>query len=120
MRIDIPVSVGELLDKITILQIKSEHVKDLYVEKELEYLINIAKEKELYFQSSSYLHKLRTVNQELWKVESELRRLDVEENFCPRFIELARSVYKLNDQRASLKKEVNVMNNSDFREVKVY
>ncbi len=120
MKIQIPVSIGELLDKITILQIKSEKTSNKYVSKELESLINIAKRNNVYLENFTQIGNLKRVNQELWEVESELRRLEASDNFCPRFIELARSVYKLNDERFSIKKKINEHYNSEYQEVKIY
>lgn len=120
MKIQIPVSVGELLDKITILQIKSEKTDNKYVQKELESLINIAKRNSVYLENYTYISQLKLVNLKLWDAESELRRLEASENFCGRFIELARSVYKLNDERFSIKNQINKQHNSEFQEVKLY
>jgi hypothetical protein len=118
MKITVPISVGELLDKISILQIKFQKTSNSYVEKELNELINIAMSKNIY--EVSYIHRLKTVNKNLWDVENEIRRFETSENFCSRFIEIARSVYKLNDERSNIKKEINKFYNSEFQEVKIY
>lgn len=118
MKITVPISVGELLDKISILQIKFQKTSNDYVEKELNELIRIATENSVY--DISYIHKLKSVNKDLWDVENEIRKFEASENFCGRFIELARSVYKLNGQRSDIKNQINNSYNSEFREIKIY
>ena len=118
MIINIPISVGELLDKISILSIKSQHTNNEYVTKELKDLIKIAQEHQVY--DASYVSQLLQVNRKLWKIEDDLRVLEKANTFNSQFIELARSVYITNDERARLKKEINEMTNSDFMEVKIY
>lgn len=115
--------MGELLDKISILQIKSQHTSSEYVKKELEDLIEAAKENQVY--SKNDIQRLLEVNEKLWDIEDELRliekqqqddRVFVFENFIP----LARSVYILNDARARIKKEINEKYNSYYQEIKVH
>jgi hypothetical protein len=118
MKITIPISVGELLDKITILEIKSMFTDDKYVLKELEAL-NLIKST-LTQYTLEYEVQLKKVNEKLWKIEDKLRKLEQEQRFDNEFIELARSVYKINDERARIKREINELCNSDYREVKVY
>ena len=118
MKITIPISVGELLDKISILQIKSRYTDNLYVTKELESLIEIAKEFKVF--DFEYFDKLFEVNQKLWKIEDELRILEKSQDFGDTFINLARSVYITNDRRASIKKQINEKYNSSYREIKIH
>ena len=118
MKITIPISVGELLDKISILQIKSQYTDNLYVTKELESLIEIAKEFKVF--DFEYFDKLFEVNQKLWKIEDELRILEKSQDFGDTFINLARSVYITNDRRASIKKQINEKYNSSYREIKIH
>jgi hypothetical protein len=118
MKIEIPVSVGELLDKITILQIKSLFTDDEYVQKELDEL-NIIKST-LTQYTLEYEIKLKQVNEKLWKIEDDLRKLEKEQRFDEEFIELARSVYITNDERARIKKEINELTNSNYKEIKIY
>ena len=118
MEIKIPISTGELLDKISILSIKSQYTNNQYVLKELQDLIQIAKESQVY--NDSYLTKLFQVNQKLWKIEDDLRVLEKEQRFDEEFIELARSVYKTNDLRAQIKKEINEETQSIYQEIKLY
>ena len=117
----IEVSFGEVLDKISILAIKLNQIKD---EQKLK---NIQKE----FSSISgrvpqdifidpLYFDLCKVNQTLWKVEDKLREHEQLNNFDEDFINLARSVYVLNDRRAALKKEINIKNGSEFIEEKSY
>ena len=118
MKIIVPISVGELLDKITILQIKSQYTNNIYVTKELESLIRVAKQNNVF--DFKYLNELLNVNKLLWKIEDDLRVLEKNQEFNDVFVKLARSVYKTNDIRASIKKEINEKYNSSFNEVKIY
>ena len=116
--IQIPISVGELLDKISILSIKSQYTTNEYVSKELQDLISIAKKHQVY--DNSYLAKLLSVNHKLWKIEDDLRVLEKSQDFGATFIDLARSVYKTNDLRAQIKKEINEETQSTYQEIKLY
>jgi hypothetical protein len=118
MIINIPISVGELLDKISILSIKSQYTTSEYVTKELQDLIKIAQENQVY--DASYVSQLLQVNRKLWKIEDDLRVLEKSNTFNSQFIELARSVYMTNDERARIKKEINEKYNSQYQEVKVH
>lgn len=118
MKITVPISVGELLDKISILEIKSMFTDNEYVHKELKELNQI---KDTITQFTlEYMNELREVNRKLWKIEDELRQLEKDKNFGERFIELARSVYITNDKRSEIKKKINEVCGSEFKEVKVY
>jgi hypothetical protein len=114
----IPISVGELLDKISILSIKSQYSNNEYIKKELEDLIKIAQEHKVYIQS--YLTELLQVNHKLWDIEDELRLLEKQQDFSQRFIYLARNVYITNDERASIKRKINDETESYYREIKLY
>ena len=116
--IQIPISVGELLDKISILSIKSQYTDNSYVTKELQDLISIAKEHQVY--DAPYVSQLLSINRKLWKIEDDLRVLEKSQDFDETFIDLARSVYKTNDQRAFIKKEINEKYKSTYQEVKCY
>jgi hypothetical protein len=118
MKITIPISVGELLDKITILEIKSMFTDDEYVTKELNDLNVIRSTITSY--TADHMNQLREVNKKLWGIEDTLRQLEKEQRFDEEFIDLARSVYITNDERARIKKEINELTNSDFREIKIY
>ena len=118
MKIGIPVSVGELLDKITILEIKSMFSDNEYIQKELKELKQIKSTITQY--TLEYVNELREVNQKLWKIEDKLREKEKLQEFDEEFIELARSVYKTNDLRAQIKKEINEETQSTYQEVKLY
>ncbi len=123
--IHVPVSPGELADKITILQIKSERIKDpeklAHVRSELALLEKAGKES---LPNSDELAKLmaelKKVNEALWQVEDDLRQYESEEDFGFRFIELARSVFSHNDARSALKGKINQLLNSPIAEQKEY
>jgi len=117
-KIQIPISIGELLDKISILSIKSQCTNNHYVSKELQDLIQIAKKHQVY--DDFYLTKLLSINHKLWKIEDDLRVLEKSQDFDETFIELARSVYITNDKRARVKKEINEKYKSTYQEVKCY
>ena len=118
MLINIPVSIGELLDKITILEIKSLFTNNPYVSKELQELSKIKLTLTKY--TLEYEVKLKEVNQKLWKIEDRLREKEKLQEFDEEFIELARSVYVTNDLRAAIKKKINKETQSTYQEVKLY
>jgi len=117
-KISAPVSIGELLDKISILQIKSQYTNNDYVHKELNELIKIAKKNDVY--SKEWVDKLYEVNSILWKIEDDLRKSERDHLFDEDFIHNARLVYITNDKRAKIKKQINENYNSEFQEVKLY
>jgi len=118
--LNVPVSVGEVLDKISILEIKSERIADAdklaNVRRELDCLLQVAADHRVPDLEPS----LKEVNEQLWDVEDALRVLESKQNFGDDFIELARSVYVLNDQRAAIKKQINVAVGSALVEEKSY
>lgn len=118
MKITIPISVGELIDKITILQIKAFLSDDEYVHRELSELNQIKSHLTQY--SLEYEVQLKKVNEKLWKIEDKIREKEKLKEFDEEFIELARSVYKTNDQRFKIKNKINELYNSDYKEVKIY
>ena len=118
MHPNIPISVGELLDKITILEIKSQYTTNQYVSKELGDLNQIKSTLTQY--TLEYEVKLKEVNQKLWKIEDRLREKEKLQEFDAEFIELARSVYMTNDLRANIKKKINEETQSTYQEIKVY
>jgi len=118
LKITTPISVGELLDKISILQIKSQFTDNLYVIKEREHLIQIAKENKVYNQV--FLNQLLEVNSKLWTIEDTLREFEKKHVFDEEFIRNARLVYITNDKRAKIKKEINRKYKSEYQEVKCY
>ncbi len=124
-QISVPVSFGELLDKITILEIKQCHMTD---EAKLanvnhEYQVLTETWDEAVEESgtvTSTRAKLKAVNQKLWDIEDQIRIKESRQEFDDEFIELARSVYYTNDDRARLKKELNIELGSDLVEEKSY
>lgn len=118
MKITIPISAGELIDKITILEIKSLFSDSEYIQKELEVLNQIKSTITQY--TLEYEIELKKVNEKLWKIEDKIREKEKLQEFDEEFIELARSVYITNDERARIKRKINEETNSFFREVKVY
>ena len=116
--IKIPISVGELIDKITILQIKSMHSNNEYIHKELNKLSQIAKDHEVY--KSNYIFDLYSVNQELWDAEEKIRNKEKLQEFDQEFIDLSRKIYQTNDIRAEIKRKINEETGSKYKEVKLY
>ncbi|AHI29270.1 MULTISPECIES: DUF6165 family protein [Marinobacter] len=123
--IKVPVSFGEVLDKITILEIKSERIKDeaklKNVRLELDELSATWDEAVTDQSAIADLRKqLKAVNEELWVIEDDIRDQEAAQDFGDRFIELARAVYVTNDKRAAIKKDVNLALGSRFVEEKSY
>ena len=125
----IPMSPGELIDKITILEIKMERIdsieKKANVEKELSLLNKVwndaaSENSDLYSGIKTMCNDLKKVNETLWVIEDDLRDEEREKRFGERFVELARSVYFTNDKRAALKKDINLHLKSDIVEEKSY
>ena len=121
----IPISWGELIDKITILEIKQTHIKSptalTNINKELGYLndilqINTGVSKLI----KDFNQQLLDVNKRLWQVEDDIRDKELKQEFDSGFIELARRVYVLNDERAKLKKLINQALDSELFEEKSY
>ena len=125
MKINIPASIGELFDKITILEIKKSKIKDdnklIFIKKELDLLKKVVKSKKINTRSlSPLIKKLKNVNLKLWNVEDKLRKFEKNKQFKKDFINYARKVYYTNDKRAILKNEINLKTNSIISEVKSY
>ena len=121
----VPISPGELLDKITILEIKSERIDDpqqvANVRHELELLSKVWSDSVTEDKVIADLHQqLKTINEELWEIEDDIRDEERQNSFGERFIELARAVYVTNDKRAQAKKDVNLHLGSEIVEEKSY
>lgn len=117
-----PISIGELVDKITILEIKAERITDsrsLNIAKELGALRSLLREHNFDIDCQM-INELREVNLRLWHVEDNIREMDKSGRFDNAFVSLARSVYKLNDERAAIKKKINSEYGSDIVEEKSY
>ena len=125
MLINVPVSIGELFDKISILDIKTKKIKnkdDLKLIKyELSKLKKIAKSKGL--TSTKIKRKyllLKSINEKLWNIENRKRRCERLKKFDKNFIDLARKVYIFNDKRAQIKKDINFLSGSSIVEIKLH
>lgn len=120
----IEVSIGEIVDKYTILMIKASKIQDAAklenINKELTYLIDVLKKEDPLMTDYPLTKALFEINKELWKVEDDLRDLERAKDFGKEFVILARNVYKLNDKRAHIKKEINMKHGSEFVEEKSY
>ena len=118
------ISVGELVDKITILMIKDKHLsgdKQAIVQKELNILQNaLASQVNVDAYVKSQFNALLTVNQALWDIEDAIRLCERDQCFDETFIDLARRVYITNDKRAELKRNINTHTGSNIAEVKSY
>ena len=119
------ISAGELLDKISILEIKLEKIKSeeskVEINKEYKMLKMILKENVDLTEDLTNLSKeIKAVNLTLWNIEDELRKCEKNKDFSKTFIELARGVYFNNDKRAKIKSKINSMLGSNIREVKHY
>lgn len=123
--IKVPVSFGEVLDKITILEIKSERMADPQKVRNVRLeLDELSKTWDAAVADPGAIAGLRSqlkaVNEELWVIEDDIRDQEAAQDFGPRFIELARAVYVTNDKRAAIKKEINLALGSRFVEEKSY
>jgi hypothetical protein len=121
----IPISWGELVDKITILEIKQINIKSLNaltnINKEHSYLNEIIENQTGLAELIKELKiQLLDINKRLWQVEDDIRDKELRQEFDAKFIELARRVYRLNDERAKLKKTINQTLNSELVEEKSY
>jgi len=121
----IPISPGELIDKLTILEIKLQEIKDLAKLKNIEIEYNLLSDiVNQTIGDKNKINKLRDdlkkVNKALWNIEDDIRDCERNNNFSDRFIELARSVYINNDKRALIKKNININLGSLLVEEKSY
>jgi Family of unknown function (DUF6165)/Tetratricopeptide repeat/Glycosyltransferase family 9 (heptosyltransferase) len=120
-----PVSVGELLDKLTILEIKRERIDnpDRRAKVEAEYVTLAAVRAQHAWGGEAFdrlLAELKTVNETLWQIEDDVRECERKKTFGPKFVKLARAVYKNNDRRAAIKNELNSLCGSSLAEQKSY
>ena len=122
----VEVSNGELLDKLTILELKMSNISDdkklINVRKEFNELNPLAK---LLFEKFkdgllTKYKELALINSELWKIEDDIRECEKNKNFGEKFVELARAVYFTNDKRSDVKKQINILTGSGFIEEKSY
>ena len=124
-KILVEISVGELLDKISILEIKKEKIKDpeklKFIDDEYKVLKNqldnnIKSDKKL----NELLESLKKINSKLWVIEDEKRMCEKNSDFSEQFIKLSRDIHFLNDERAKIKLEINIHTGSKIKEIKQY
>ena len=127
MNLLIPASVGELIDKITILEIKAKRIDDsaklANINNELDALMSVVADQQLGYPTGALAelgHQLATVNLQLWEIEDEIRDCERQGCFDDRFVGLARSVYQRNDERARIKRVINAACGSVLVEEKSY
>jgi hypothetical protein len=123
----IEVSNGEIVDKMTILELKLDKIKNITqlknIEKEWAILNDcVMALYQIYGDSNLYnkVDELSEINSQLWDIEDWIRDCEKEQRFDKEFVELARSVYKLNDQRSEVKRQINILTKSNFVEEKSY
>ena len=119
------ISAGELLDKISILEIKLAKVKDKESHVEIDKEYKILKEVQKFnIETTEKLkllfQKVKNVNQNLWDIEDKLRICEKNKDFGDKFVELSRGVYFNNDKRSKIKSEINTLLGSNIREIKQY
>lgn len=118
-----PISVGELLDKLTILEIKSSRISDpnklLNINKELKLLAEVCHQNHINMNDSLII-ELKKHNEALWDIEDKIRDKERSKQFDKEFIDLARAVYFTNDKRAEVKKQINLKSGSALVEEKSY
>ena len=124
-KINVETSVGELIDKMTILEIKKEKISDekslSIINKEYSSLQGtVQKDVKINDEIKNLWNELKKINLKLWEVEDGIRLCEKNKKFDEKFIELARSVYKCNDVRSKLKLEINLLTGSNLQEVKQY
>ena len=123
--VKVDIAPAELIDKITILSIKSERIDDVEKRKNVQSELDIlTATRDQVIQSSASLNdltlKLKDVNERLWVIEDDIRSCEATEEFGSQFIEFARAVYRQNDERARLKREINNLLGSSIIEEKSY
>ena len=124
-KILVEISAGELLDKISILHIKLDKIKDKnlldFIKKEYEVLIQERdKNIDLNDEINNLYIELKTVNEKLWIIEDEKRLYEKNSKFDEKFIQISRNIHLLNDRRAAIKLNINKILGSNIREIKLY
>ena len=120
--INAPISIGELIDKITILEIKKNKLQTSKLEnilKELSFLRKLMEKHQIEITDDLFT-QLKEINLTLWNIEDQIRIKEKNKEFDNIFIELARSIYFKNDKRAEIKKRINRLSNSEISEEKSY
>ncbi len=118
MKVDI--SIGDLIDKITILQIKSKKLQNRNQIKNVNYELTLLLPLIKDYNVTSQMEKLQSVNSDIWDIEDKIRLKEKHNEFDGEFITIARSVYKTNDQRAAIKRDINLTFDSQIIEEKSY
>lgn len=120
--IDIPVSYGELVDKLTILEIKLANITDNSKHKNVrvEYNLLLSKYQSIANKTLDQYNQLKDINQKLWIIEDEIRECERKQDFSDTFVQLARSVYINNDERSRIKRKINETLSSSIIEEKSY
>lgn len=120
----IEVSIGEIIDKLTILEIKKTNISDsnklLNINKEFDYLVDIVENQLGLSRRDIFYIDLLDINKKLWDIEDKIRNKERLKSFDEEFIELSRSVYFTNDERSKIKKKINDITGSNFSEEKSY
>ena len=120
----IKASIGEVVDKYTILTIKKLLIYDKEkldnIEKEWQYIKNVLDRDHPEVLTDELTQNLYTINKKLWSIEDDIRECESKKDFSDKFVQLARSVYETNDIRAIIKKQINVKYQSEFTEEKSY
>jgi len=120
MSVLIPISIGELFDKYSILVIKSEKIKDSKKLENINKELNLLKSIKEKYNNNDLLNQLKSINKKLWDIENEKRQKEKDKIFDNEFIELARNVYIWNDKRSEIKNQINLFFNSNILDVKEY
>lgn len=122
--IKIPVSVGELIDKLSILEVKKNKISNIeklnFIQKEFDLLYDMSYDYLSNSEINNLYKSLIEVNYKLWDIEDELRILESEKDWGSKFVKLARLVYFTNDERFSIKNQINLITESEIREQKEY
>ena len=121
----IPASWGEIIDKITILEIKMKNIGDEKAKNNVSHELSLLNDtcSEIFAANSEVVelkNQLSEINSRLWQIEDDIREKEAQQSFDDEFVELARSVYKTNDLRAAVKREINVCLESEIVEEKSY
>ncbi len=125
MGINVSISLGELLDKITILEIKYQKIEDIEKKQNIKHELDLLnskyfKVKELNLEIENYFVQLKEINLELWDIEENVRDCEKRKKFDQEFIDLSRSIYIKNDLRFEIKNQINKKFSSDIVEEKSY
>jgi hypothetical protein len=120
-----PIAIGELIDKITILEIKAERIPDPGKRRNIVAELKVLRELKTFAgldnaEMEPFAHELKSLNAALWVIEDAIREMEAQQDFGSRFVELARSVYLTNDRRAHVKNAINRAFASEIIEEKSY